>query len=402
MPQCPNARDAHRPMCTLYILARNEADTLGRTVRSADPLAPEVVVGVDTSSSDRTREIATRIADVVVDIDFQGKCGASFAAARNQLGQAGHGEFGLSLDGHEFLARDSATLLKGALCRQRQREDRPDRWGAALRLHMSEDEGGVQAMALRCWRRHPEVRWERPVHEFLAGLERVDGMPKVIIRHERSVGRIEQRRAQRQNMDRSHLARLLDDDPTDAVAMWHLAGLLQEVGDHGRAAELATQCFHSSEGKKDSFRCAVAVFLSKLAVHRHDSDDGRQWAYTALQCHWNVPQAYTLLGESAELDGDLDQALFYYHTARTVPSVPLELPAPVRHHTWYPEYRAGRALLAIGDTDGARRCFNRALLYPLPSQVASELAPWRAANLIELNQDHDHHGVNDDNDSNQR
>ena len=68
-------------MITACMLVKDEASTLERAVRSVAGLAEELIIGVDSASTDGTRGIANSFADTVLDIDFRG----DFSAAHNQI-----------------------------------------------------------------------------------------------------------------------------------------------------------------------------------------------------------------------------------------------------------------------------------------------------------------------------
>jgi len=108
-----------RPLLTVFLLVRDEEETLDRAVDSVSALGPETVVGVDADSRDETRKIAERRAHRVIDVEFERELHGDFSAARNLLDEHGTGSWGLTLDGHEYLEPDSAgagfppTLIAG-------------------------------------------------------------------------------------------------------------------------------------------------------------------------------------------------------------------------------------------------------------------------------------------------
>lgn len=64
---------------SLCMIVKNEEDVLARCLESAADLVDELIV-VDTSSTDRTREIAARFTDKVYDFPWRD----DFFAARNE------------------------------------------------------------------------------------------------------------------------------------------------------------------------------------------------------------------------------------------------------------------------------------------------------------------------------
>lgn len=86
---------------SLVMIARNEEMGLERAVNSARPYVDKVIIAVDRSSTDKTLEIATRLADVVKTYDWQD----DFAWARNFAHEGVDTDWILFLDGHEFIKK---------------------------------------------------------------------------------------------------------------------------------------------------------------------------------------------------------------------------------------------------------------------------------------------------------
>lgn len=348
-----------------------EVETLERSIESVSPLAGEVIVGVDTASRDGTRELAERLADQVVMVDFQGEHNGDFASARNQLLRFGTGTWCLSIDGHEFLTGDGAPKLAALLATDANGYD-----GIAFRLQMSENEGGVHAMVLRCWRRSEGIQWMRPIHETLSGIgNAVLGCPHIVIRHERSHRRIAARQQQRRSSDLALLLAELNDKPDDPTTLWHIASILGDE-EPDAAAEYAARALGESDGKKDTFKCQLVVFLARTAMNDGRLDEARELVWRSLAMVANNPEAYCLLGEIAAQTGDLDMAAFFFETASRVPSVPLELPIGRRYYTWFPRYQLGRLAIESGRMRSAASQFQAVAKAEIPDDVRRELEPW--------------------------
>ena len=69
-----------RPTISLCMFARDEAATIREAIESVRPLCDEIVIGIDSSSSDDTEAIAAEYSDVLYKFDWNG----SFSDARNR------------------------------------------------------------------------------------------------------------------------------------------------------------------------------------------------------------------------------------------------------------------------------------------------------------------------------
>ncbi|MCB9794643.1 MAG: hypothetical protein H6741_18175 [Alphaproteobacteria bacterium] len=364
-------------MLTVQILARDEELTLAKAIDTARELGAEVVVGVDQNSSDATGAIAERLADKVVELDFLGRCGGSFAEAHNQLGQVGGGRWRMKLDGHEYLNEGCGPLLLEAVRRCEAKQLR----GIAVRLETDEAEGGIHAMVLRLWKPGPGVRWVRPIHETIDGLGReVLGAPEVRLLHRRGASHIGQRKRQRLTHDVEMLERMLAEDPEDGVTSWNLGCLLVHRDERVRALDFMERAWTSALARKAkrSHLADIGLGIARTLHELGRPDLAADWLLRVEAIFWNVPEVWTLRGQLAEEAGDPQRARFCFRAALMVNCVPLELPVAVRHHTWLPHLRLGRLELSEGHLDLAMKHFAQALRFPLPDEVVNELAPWRA------------------------
>lgn len=91
--------DEARPLLSLCMIVKNEAEYLETCLKLARPYVDEIVV-IDTGSTDGTQDIARRYADVFEEIEWPN----SFAAARNYSLDRASGQYILILDGDEYIA----------------------------------------------------------------------------------------------------------------------------------------------------------------------------------------------------------------------------------------------------------------------------------------------------------
>ncbi|WP_029933270.1 glycosyltransferase [Rhodothermus marinus] len=98
--------DEARPLLSLCMIVKNEAEYLETCLKLARPHVDEIVV-IDTGSTDGTQDIARRYADVFEEIEWPN----SFAAARNYSLDRASGRYILILDGDEYIADPRDWLL---------------------------------------------------------------------------------------------------------------------------------------------------------------------------------------------------------------------------------------------------------------------------------------------------
>ena len=149
-----------RPLLSLCLIARNEAENLARCLESARGVADEVVV-VDTGSTDDTVTVAERLGARVAHFAW---CD-DFAAARNEAIRHARGQWILMLDADEALTREARSKLRGLL-----QDDRFLAFLINIRSPLKDTRG--QAAVINAWprlfRNHSEIRYEGRVHEQLS------------------------------------------------------------------------------------------------------------------------------------------------------------------------------------------------------------------------------------------
>ena len=105
---------AERPLLSLCLIVRDEAERIGRCLDAALPIADEIVV-VDTGSTDGTAAIAEAKGARVVPFVWID----DFAAARNAALDAARGDWILMLDADEVLERPRPARLRTLLAEAR-------------------------------------------------------------------------------------------------------------------------------------------------------------------------------------------------------------------------------------------------------------------------------------------
>lgn len=168
---------------SLCAIAWNEEFFLEDMLRSVDGLIDEAIVGIDSRSSDRTLEIAMLTGDYPTTIIPFDWCD-DFAYARNLTLDAAHGDWVLMLDADERLTTAGASAIRNILEVASPEPTDTSVLGIAFMLANYDLDGTLRSVfptAPRLFRRRPEIRYHRRVHEVPVWLPDPDKGEVVLI-----------------------------------------------------------------------------------------------------------------------------------------------------------------------------------------------------------------------------
>lgn len=154
-------RQQQEPTLSLAMIVKDEAATLEKCLRTARPHVDEIAV-VDTGSTDGTRAIARRYADVYDEIEWPD----SFSEARNHSFDLATSDYILFLDGDEYIPE----VRHWRRLRRALRQPRVAAAQIRLRNLLAED----QILAADCmwqdrvFRNHPDLRFVGRVHNQIS------------------------------------------------------------------------------------------------------------------------------------------------------------------------------------------------------------------------------------------
>lgn len=138
---------------TACIIARNEENTIQDCLESIKDVANEIIV-VDTGSTDKTKEIASKYTDKIYDFIW---CN-DFSAARNEALKYATSDWVLSIDCDERLS-DTKRLLKLL------EYENVDAW---LLSQETQNEGNKSIChTTRLYRNHKGIKWHNKIHEVV-------------------------------------------------------------------------------------------------------------------------------------------------------------------------------------------------------------------------------------------
>ncbi|HEV8637876.1 MAG TPA: glycosyltransferase [Chloroflexota bacterium] len=323
---------ADQPFLSLSMIVKNEEADLDACLRSARALCDELVV-VDTGSTDRTVEIARAHGARV----FHFAWCDDFSAARNFALDRARGQWVLHLDADEIALEATPGALRAEL---RAQPTAVQFLRVPVRSRGHDTSGGDEHLARRVFRRHPDVRWHRRIHENIANHRGEpigsDALSTGLVVDHRGYADAAVRRVQGKN-DRNVrlLTREILENPTDPVPHFYLAREQAAAGEHD-----------------------AAIQTCRALLERRDIELPDPFAW-AVRCQ--AMRSAIALGDHARA---------------------VELGAPVEAACGSPEllYTLGHAHLQLNDLDAAERCFAGALASggrPAPFQTKAGAGTWR-------------------------
>ncbi|MHB9143836.1 MAG: glycosyltransferase [Symbiobacteriia bacterium] len=262
---------ASQERISLCIIARDEAQTIGRCLESAKGAVDEMVV-LDTGSQDDTRRIARSLGAKVYEAPWEG----DFSRARNQALERASGEWIICLDADEALPPDDPDMLRRTL------RAHPGADGLTFPVisFVDETDATVRVVQenLRLFRNRPRYRFEGAIHEQIApAIHRAGGMiqraPVTVLHY----GYLPSVRRAKEKSDRnlSLLKLEVSRTPEDPIVHFNLANEYLAVADYGKA--------------RDGF----------LEAHRLASTADRDMTYFS-RLLFNLTRSYITLGQEDE------------------------------------------------------------------------------------------------------
>lgn len=264
-------------MVSLCVLARDEAATVARCLRSAEGLADERIV-LDTGSVDGTPELAAAAGARVERFTWVD----DFAAARNAcLGHA-RGRWIVFLDADEFFEPDQARAL-----RRRLETETADALSLVARnlLPPGDMLAFFEFPLVRVFRNDPRYRYEGRIHEQVGAVVARSG-GRVVATDLRFVHTGYQtpqaQGARRGERNLRALEAALAEQPDDAYLVWQLGATLKALG---RSSE-ARAALERAVAGADRLGPAVAVEargkLAQLCWAQGDAAAANRHAAAAL------------------------------------------------------------------------------------------------------------------------
>ena len=198
----------------------NEGETLERAVSSIAPFVDEVVIGVDSRSTDETNGIARRLATRT--FEFTETSPPDFPRMRNRALDLVETDWAIVLDGHEWI--EHAHLIPGAL--------ETTAWSIEIETLYEPDEQRIPGLSFpfpRIHRRHVRFGGAAAHEEVTTPADRRSSRREIKVWHERRPGAAATARSAEKAGAELQVLRDAWRHNADARALFYLANGLREA-----------------------------------------------------------------------------------------------------------------------------------------------------------------------------
>jgi tetratricopeptide (TPR) repeat protein len=214
------------------------------------------------------------------------------------------------------------------------------------------------------------------VHEQLTLRGNCVVLPDVVIHHDRPRDAAAARAEQRAQRDLARLEESAAADPRDPHTWLYIARIRHAANDPPSAWDAVQRALALRAGLGRGLRCDLHAIAAAIAISRNDPRTANDQVDAGLRVCWNVPDLHCLRAQACLLLGRPASAEAALRTALAIPWVPWDVPTHVRFATWWPCWELGRLAELRGDDSARDAWYRRAASFPLPADVAGELAPW--------------------------
>lgn len=353
-----------KPLLSLCVIARNEADNIARCLKSVGSLADEIIV-VDTGSTDDTAEIGQKLGAKVY---FQ-KWQENFALAKNYALAQARGEWILLMDADDELSKDTRKEIPGLL----KAKDTDGFLFQTVNLLISGGRAAkVANLQVRLVRNSPEFRFQGAVHERILGQKgaRVKALPLQVYHY----GYLDADRVK----DKIHrnlkiLHRELGKTPDDLYLLFNLGVEYLRANQNGKALACLEKVWQNAAPdagylpeavRKLAFACLVTVNLQR----------GLSVLARAVQIFPDYTDLYYWQGVIHHTAGEYQDAVRAWQKCLSLGEAPFTYPAELGTGSFLAWQALGDAASEQCDYLEAERCYLQALALSPERQEILEAA----------------------------
>lgn len=282
---------SNKPLLSIGMIVKNEIRCLEKCLKALQPLRDAIhceLVIADTGSTDGTREVAQRYADICFDFEWNN----DFAAARNAVMDRCGGMWYLTVDADEcldenidelvrFLTADVAEdVIVGAITQRNYESDDP-----ALADHYAD------LTALRVLRMSTGIRYEGAIHEtwYVHNRGRICMLNKVVLHHSGYVVLQDQRGDAKRERNLAILHKELERNPNDLRTLSQCIESAKQDDKMKYILQAVKALKAKSFGWKE-FGASVLRYAAICAFNRR-MPELQEWSAMAME--WFPDSAYT-------------------------------------------------------------------------------------------------------------
>jgi len=279
---------------SLVMIVKNEGVGLGKAIESCRSFVDEVIVSVDSESSDDTMEVAKKFADTVITHIWEG----SFAKARNDVQKLVKTKWCLILDGHEFV-----TCHDGI--EERLKENVT---GFFVTIHM---ESGFTFHYPRIVQK--DIEWKNKVHNTPKS-ERNAKYSEFVIMHDRVHGQSQEgakvRKEQRDKLIQKELGPEARKSRKNTRAHFYLGNMFMDSADWKKAIPHYRNVVKHSDKPDQKWLACFHIGICYAQLNKQAFAIKWFWKANAVQPNrWEISKK---LGDSYALMGWTEEALKFW------------------------------------------------------------------------------------------
>ena len=272
-----------KPLLSIGMIVKNEERCLEKCLKALKPLRDAIpceLVIADTGSTDKTREIAEKYADVVFDFEWIN----DFAAARNAVIDKSTGEWFLTVDADEYLT-SSVTEIVDFL------KNPPNEYllaSTVIRNYGNAEMTGIYSdfNAVRMVKKDSNIRYCGAIHESynVTDLDTIKVLSATVFDHDGYANISQKHTKEKENRNLELLEKELEENPNDIRRILQcLESSTRNIEKRRCFTKYAVEKLKSISVNDDSFKmfgpsCAKEVVKSLLADHDLNAKEFTEWA----------------------------------------------------------------------------------------------------------------------------
>ncbi len=362
------AAGRRRPTLTLCMTVANEGETLERAVSSVAPFVDEVVIGVDSRSTDETNSIARRLATRT--FEYTETSPPDFPRMRNRALDLVETDWAIVLDGHEWI--EHAQLIPGAL--------ETTAWSIEIETLYEPDEQRIPGLSFpfpRIHRRHVRFGGAAAHEEVTTPADRRSSRREIKVWHERRPGAAATARSTEKAGAELQVLRDAWLHNADARALFYLANGLREARRYPEAIDAYTSYLQVSRFPEEAWQ--ARLYLARCRAALNEWAAAQETFADAVMMAPGRAEAAIGLGHALLAQGDARRAAAWFRMATGLPE-----PSDSRLFVEVPLYRWGAwhglalALDRLGDYGGALDAERRAAERGAGQWARVNVAFWQA------------------------